>query len=247
MTDDSELRRLQEVYARYDADAGEQAKRDPTNAGLAQIEAERVRVLHDLLRVEGLLPLTGKRVLDLGSGRGDELTRVISEGADPAGSAGVDLLPGRVEEARLLHPGLRFLCADARALPFERDVFELVLANVVFSSILDDSVAIAVADEMRRVLTPDGAIVWWDNRYPTPGNPNVRRYDRRKLEHLFPSCRIRVRTTTLLPPLARRLGRAAPAVYRPLAQVPFLRGRYLAVIRPGGRPGIQGNSGNQAT
>ena len=247
MTDDSELRRLQHVYARYDADAGEQAKRDPGNAGLAHIEAERVRALHDLLRVEGLLPLTGKRVLDVGSGRGDELARVISAGADPTGSAGVDLLPGRVEQARLLHPELRFVCADARALPFESDAFELVLANVVFSSILDDSVATAMADELQRVLTPDGAIVWWDNRYPTPGNPNVRGYDRRKLERLFPSCRLQACTTTLLPPVARRLGRAAPVVYPLLAQVPFLRGRYLAVIRPGGRPGIQGKSRNQAT
>jgi SAM-dependent methyltransferase len=245
MTDDGELRRLQDVYAGYEADSKEQAKRDPANAGLAQIQAERVRVLDDLLHDEGLMPLTGKRVLDIGSGLGNELARMISAGADPEQSLGVDVLPGRVDQARALRPGVRFVCADARQLPVDDGAFDLVLANVVFSSILDDAVAAAVAVEMRRAVAPDGAIVWWDNRYSTPGNPDVRGYRLREIERLFPGCRIRARTTTLLPPLARRLGRTALLFYDPLAQVPFLRGRHLAVIRPGSPPGIQAESGKQ--
>jgi SAM-dependent methyltransferase len=232
MTDDGELRRMEAVYGGYDANAREQAKRDPANAGLVQIQTERERVLGELLESQGLMPLTGKRVLDVGSGLGDELARLITEGADPEHSVGVDLLPDRVERASLLHPSVRFIRADARRLPLDDGSFDLVLANVVFSSILDDDVASAVATEMRRVLAQDGAIVWWDNRYPTPGNPNVRGYRLREIKRLFPDCRIQTRTTTLLPPLARRLRRTAPLVYGSLAQVRFLRARHLAVIRP---------------
>jgi SAM-dependent methyltransferase len=245
MTDDGELRRLEAVYAGYDANSAEQAKRDPANAGLAQIQTERARVLGELLESEGLMPLTGKRVLDVGSGLGDELARLITEGADPEHSIGVDLLPDRVEKARQLHPSVRFIRADARRLPLDDSSFDLVLANVVFSSILDDDVASAVAREMRRVLAQDGAIVWWDNRYPTPGNPNVRGYRLREIKRLFPDCRIHARTTTLLPPLARRLQRSAPLLYGSLAQVRFLRARHLAVIRPGSGPGIQAESEKQ--
>ena len=245
MTDDGELRRLEAVYAGYDANSAEQAKRDPANAGLAQIQTERARVLGELLESEGLMPLTGKRVLDVGSGLGDELARLITEGADPEHSVGVDLLPDRVEKASRLHPSVRFVRADARRLPLDDSSFDLVLANVVFSSILDDDVASAVAREMRRVLAHDGAIVWWDNRYPTPGNPNVRGYRLREIKRLFPDCRIHARTTTLLPPLARRLQRSAPLLYGSLAQVRFLRARHLAVIRPGSGPGIQAESEKQ--
>jgi SAM-dependent methyltransferase len=245
MTDDGELRRLEAVYAGYDTDSTEQAKRDPANAGLVQIQTERARVLRELLESEGLIPLAGKRVLDIGSGLGDELARLITEGADPEHSVGVDLLPDRVEKASRLHPSVRFVRADARRLPLDDSSFDLVLANVVFSSILDDDVASAVAREMRRVLAHDGAIVWWDNRYPTPGNPKVRGYRLREIKRLFPDCRIRARTTTLLPPLARRLRRRAPLVYRALAHVRFLRARHLAVIRPGSRPGIQAESEKQ--
>jgi ubiquinone/menaquinone biosynthesis C-methylase UbiE len=245
MTDDGELGRLEDVYAGYDANSREQAKRDPANAGLAQIQTERAQVLSELLESEGLMPLTGKRVLDIGSGLGDELARLITEGADRERSVGVDLLLDRIEKASLLHPSVRFIRADARGLPLDDSSFDLVLANVVFSSILDDDVASAVAREMRRVLAQDGAIVWWDNRYPTPGNPNVRGYRLRQIKRLFPDCRIQARTTTLLPPLARRLRRTAPLFYRALVQVRFLRARHLAVIRPGGRPGIQAESEKQ--
>jgi len=245
MTEDGELRRLEAVYAGYDADSKEQAKRNPANAGLVQIQMERARVLAELLESEGLMPLSGKRVLDIGSGLGNELARLIAEGADPQFSVGVDVLPDRVEKASRLHPNVRFMRADARRLPLDDGSFDLVLANVIFSSILDDRVAQAVSEEMRRVLTPDGAIVWWDNRYPTPGNPDVRGYRLREIKRLFPGCRIRARTTTLLPPLARRLGGTASLFYGPLAQVPFLRGRHLAVIRPGNRPGIQAESVKQ--
>ena len=245
MTEDGELRRLEAVYAGYDADSKEQAKRNPANAGLVQIQMERARVLAELLESEGLMPLSGKRVLDIGSGLGNELARLIAEGADPQFSVGVDVLPDRVEKASRLHPNVRFMRADARRLPLDDGSFDLVLANVIFSSILDDRVAQAVSEEMRRVLTPDGAIVWWDNRYSTLGNPNVRGYRFRDIQRLFPGSRVRARTTTLLPPIARRLGRTALLLYGPLAGIPVLRGRYLAIVRSDIVAAPRGNDGHR--
>jgi ubiquinone/menaquinone biosynthesis C-methylase UbiE len=233
MSVNPERERVARVYARYECDPEERAKRDPSNPGLACIQRERAAALNDLLSVEGLLPLRGKRILDVGCGTGDELARLCTVGADSDLCVGVDLLEDRVARASRVHPDLRFLCADARALPFADEEFDLVLANLLFGSILDDEIAVDAAAELARVMSPDGAIVWYENRYPTPWNRDVRGYGLHDVTRLFPGWRIRARKVTLLPPLARRLRRAATWAYPALAAMPVLCGRYLAVLRPG--------------
>ena len=124
----------------------------------------------------GLLPLGGRSILDVGCGTGEELAELVDDGADPGRCHGLDLLPDRIEVARARHPAMTFVCGDARRLPYPDGSFDVVTANVVFSSILDDEVARAVAREMTRVVTAHGAILFYDTRYPSPWNPNVRAY-----------------------------------------------------------------------
>ena len=233
MSANPERERVARVYARYECDPDERAKRDTSNPGLACIQRERAVELDELMSAERLLPLRGKRILDVGCGIGDELDRLCNIGADSHLCVGVDLLEDRVARASRAHPDLRFLCADARELSFADDEFDIVLANLLFGSILDDEIATDAAAELARVLSPGGAIVWYENRYPTPWNRDVRGYDLDHVARLFPGWHIRARKVTLLPPLARRLGRAATWVYPALAALPVLCGRYLAVLRPG--------------
>ena len=228
---DDEIRRVRNVYARYDGDPGEQAKRERENPGLVAIRSERDRTLDLLFRQEQLLPLTDKRILDIGCGRGDDLADFCRGGASPGNCVGVDVLPDRIESARVAYPEIEFVIADGRRLPFEGESFDLVFAYIVFSSILDPRVAFDLAAEMRRLVAPGGAVVWWDNRFPTPWNHDVRGYDLRALTSLFPGWLMRARSVTLLPPLARRLGRTARWGYGPLCGIPLLRARYLCVIR----------------
>jgi SAM-dependent methyltransferase len=229
---DDEIRRVRSVYARYDGDPGEQAKRERENPGLVAIRFERDRALKILLDREQLSPLDGKRILDVGCGRGDDLAGFCGAGASPGNCVGVDVLPDRIESARTAHPEIEFVIADGRRLPFDGESFDLVFAYLVFSSILDRRVAFDLATEMRRLVAPGGAIIWWDNRFPTPGNRDVRGYDLRSIASLFPGWRMRARALTLLPPLARRLGWTAQWSYGPLCAIPMLRARYLCVLRP---------------
>lgn len=229
---DGEQERIRRVYAAYAADPREIAKRDARNPGLRAIIEERRSALLELLAADALLPLSGARILDVGCGTGDDLAWLCEQGADPALCLGVDLLADRIERARAVHPEIRFACADARALGAEDGSFDLVVANLVFSSILDREVAAALAGEMRRVLADGGALVWYDNRYPNPWNPNVRRYGLRELEQLFPGFRGRRRSLTLVPQLARGLSRHSTSLVRLLSAVPLLRTRNLVLLRP---------------
>ena len=232
MDDDDEHVRLVQVYRGYESSEHEQWKRDQANPGNLRATREHQATLRRLLEREDLLPLSGRRLLDVGCGWGHTLERMVALGADPALCTGVDLLADRIEGARHRHPEMHFRHADARRLPLPDHSVDLVLLNVVFSSILDDDIAAAVAAEVTRVLAPGGAVVWYDNRYPTPGNDNVRRYSRSDVRRIFPEFSFRGRTVGLLPPVARRLGRTTPLTYPLLSALPPLRSKWLAVLRP---------------
>jgi ubiquinone/menaquinone biosynthesis C-methylase UbiE len=227
---DAERQRIRRVYAAYDADPGERAKRDEANAGLRHIKAERRRVLARALDREGVLPLTDAVILDVGCGVGRELAELRDLGAVESNLHGVDVLPDRVEQARATYPSMVFHECDARALPFPDAMFDLVTVNVVFSSILDSEPASAVAAEVLRTTAPRGLIVVYDNRYPSP-NPNVRAYGKRRLRRLFPEAEIEFIRLTLLPPLARLAGSHAPRLLPVLSRFSPLRARYLSLIR----------------
>jgi hypothetical protein len=79
------------------------------------------------------------------------------------------------------------------------------------------------------VLAPAGALVIWEPRIPTP-NGATRLITPRAVESATGAAAER-HSLTLLPALARRLGRAAPRWYPRLARVPLLRSHRLLVLR----------------
>src|SRR5262249_61904353 len=100
----------------------------------------------------------------------------------------------------------------------------------LFTSILDAGVAGRVADEVRRVLRPGGALLWYDFRVANPWNPHVRAMSRRSVRELFPGWPATFRPVTLLPPLARRLHSLTPVLYPVLATLPPLRTHWAALL-----------------
>jgi SAM-dependent methyltransferase len=227
VTTGGEVERLRRTYAaraaRHDWDAAQPGNR--------MILAERAGAVASVLRRHGFLPLAGRRVLEVGTSHGGVLASLLALGARPGDLVGVDLLADRVAEARRRHPALRFEVANAEALPFAAAEFDLVLAFTVFSSILDDGMARRVSAEVRRVLCPGGALLWYDFRVDNPRNPDVRGIPPARLAALFPDLQGERRTLTLAPPLARRLGRLTPLAYPVLAALPPLRTHVLALLR----------------
>ncbi len=227
---DHEVQRLQEVYREYEARDLGATRWGEQNRGNRTIMAERRRVMRALLGSHGLLPLGTREVLEVGCGSGHVLAGLQDLGAAPERLHGVDLLPGRIAEARRAHPGLDIRQANAEQLPFADASFDLVLLFVVFSSILDATMQRNVAAECARVLRPGGHVLWYDFRYDNPSNEHVRGVRRREVERLFPGFELTLRTLTVVPQLVRRLGPLTEVAYPVLAAVPPLRTYYMGLL-----------------
>ena len=224
----SDSERIASAYQNLEARAG--SRWDRANPGNRAILAERRRWTQKLLDGAGLLQLAGKRVLEVGSGTGTELAWLRELGAANQELVGVDILPDRVAAARRAYPGIRFDHANAENLGFGDESFDLVLALTVFSSIPSDAMARNVAAEIARVLSPKGALLWYDVRYDSASNPNVKAVPAARIRELFPSLNAELHSVTLLPPLARRLGPLTGA-YAALAAMPPLRSHLIGLLR----------------
>lgn len=222
--------RIRAVYGHYDATPAERRKRELSNPGNAAITRDRdQRIERTLAGLFG--DLGAVRVLDVGCGRGALLGWLAARGAAAENLHGIDLLEDRIADGRRLNPGLDLRCGDARHLPFADKSMDLIVCSTIFSSIVEPEVAEQAAGEIRRVLAPGGAVLWYDVRMPNPGNPNTIEMSRARIRRLFPGLRDELRSATLLPPLARRLGPLTDLLYRPLAAIPLLRSHYLGVLR----------------
>jgi SAM-dependent methyltransferase len=226
----SEMDRLRDVYRDYAERGFANSKWSLDNCGNQEMRRERSHHLDALLCGSGLLPLTSRRILDLGCGTGENLASFKDWGAGPENLFGVDLLAERIRIATKRFPMLTFQQANAEDLPFGDGFFDIVCVFTVFTSILDERMARNISREIERVLTSDGSIIWYDFRIRSPHNPNVRGMSRREIQSLFPRFRMALRTLTLVPPLARRLGPTTPWLYPCLAAFPFLRTHYLGVL-----------------
>jgi ubiquinone/menaquinone biosynthesis C-methylase UbiE len=132
------------------------------------------------------------------------------------------------------YPGFTFINGNAENLEFPDQWFDFVTVFTVFSSILDGEMAKNVALNIVRILAADGVVVWYDMRYPNPWNSNVKVMTKPRIQELFPTFELQLQPLTLLPPLARHLGRFTESAYPLLAAVPILRSHYLGLLRAKG-------------
>lgn len=227
---EQEEERLRRVYDQYATSQDTRKRWSRDNPGNSMIARERHQQLTSILSSAGFSDLARCRVLDVGCGTGQVLASLKELGATSANLYGIDLVPERVQIARREHPDISFELANAETLHFESESFDLVLLFTVFTSILDKAMAQHVSSEVSRVLKPGGAVVWYDFRYDNPSNPNVRGMRRANIAALFPEFDIRLQSITLLPPLARRLGRLTPILYPLLSALPVLRTHYLGLL-----------------
>jgi ubiquinone/menaquinone biosynthesis C-methylase UbiE len=189
------------------------------------------RALVWALTQAGLLPLDERTILDVGCGVGSWLGVFETLGARRPNLSGVDLDDARVAACRHRFPGADVRLSDASRLSWPEARFDVVLQSTVFTSILDRALKQAVASEMLRVLKPHGAIIWYDFHVNNPRNPHVQGVGRREIEALFPGCSVRLRRTTLAPPLARRLVPLSWALSTALEGLTFLNTHYIGVVQ----------------
>jgi SAM-dependent methyltransferase len=200
-------------------------------AGRFQFQ-ERERQVLGMLDRHGVMPLTGRRILEIGCGTGKWLRDLIAWGAEPENVFGIELLPASAARARRLCPtGVTIKCANGTNLPFDSGSFDVVLQATAFSSVLDSGMRRRMAAEMLRVLRPDGLILWYDLVVRNPWNPNTIPVKKSELRRLFSGCQLDLRRVSLAPPLARRLAPYSWLGCYLMARLPMLCTHYIGAIR----------------
>jgi SAM-dependent methyltransferase len=196
---------IKQQYARRMAGARKSVYLPTNPVNLKSIQ-ERERAIAAVLVKELPMPLWDARVLEVGSGNGDNLLMLIRLGLDPANLVGSELLPKRVASSRHRLPSpTKIHSGDACELPYPPDSFDIVLQSTVFTSLLDPDFQQELAAKMWSWTRPGGAVLWYDFTYNNPRNPDVRGVPLKRVRELFPLAEIVSQRLTLAPPIARRL------------------------------------------
>lgn len=225
-----ELDRIRTAYLRWrrEVPPGRYAR---TNKAELYRLRELERALLAMLRAEGITSFSGKRVLDIGCGRGGTLRQLLDYEADPHRLVGVDLLFENLNESRRLEPRIATICCTASRLPFPDASVDVVIQFTLFTSILSSAMRQQIANEISRVLVPGGRLIWYDFAYNNPKNPNVRGIKRAEIAKLFPQFAISLRRITVAPPIARILALLGPTVYQLAASAKIFSTHDLCILR----------------
>jgi len=226
----SEIERIKKAYEKRKEKQIDKIY-SPFNIASLFISHNREKELLRILKKFVGSKLSDKRILDVGCGSGGVLRDFIKYGAIPENLYGIDLLPDRIEIAKKLSPHINFYLGSATELPFEDEFFDIVMQFTVFTSILDYSMKQKIAQEMLRVLKPDGIIIWYDYWISKPTNPDVKGVGKREIKKLFPNCKFEFHRITLAPPIARLLVPVSWILCELLEKLKIFNTHYLAIIK----------------
>ena len=224
---DADLTAIEATYERYQLEERDRLW-DMSNPGFRRTVVEsRLEILR-LLSEE--TRQVGPRVLDVGCGTGDLAGEALDAGLE-CDWIGIDLRQAAILEARRRYPSARFIKASADAIPLPDRSVDVALAIVLFSSLPSLDLETAVARELRRVIRPGGSLIWFDLRYSNPRNRAVHAMSEDRVRRVFAGWDVAVTSTSLLPPIARRLGRLTSLIYPILRAIAPLRSHLIGRIR----------------
>jgi ubiquinone/menaquinone biosynthesis C-methylase UbiE len=168
--------------------------------------------------------------LEVGYGTLGWLGELISWGVSEKRLHGIEIDLARARRAQEVLPIADLRVGDATELPWDNEHFQLVVASTVFTSILEPRIRQMIAGEITRVLTPGGALLWYDFAVNNPRNPQVRKVSRRELQSLFPELRGTIRWLTLAAPLARWISNKSWVLATFASALPVLQTHLMAVF-----------------
>jgi ubiquinone/menaquinone biosynthesis C-methylase UbiE len=234
----SERRRIISEYRRRQREipAGLYAPYSPAEIFM---QTGRKRWAAAMLHRAGVFPDADSQCLEVGFGSLGWLGDLISWRVRETSLHGIELDRERAEQAMEILPEADLRIGDAATLAWANDSFQLVIASTLFTSILNTEVRHLVADEITRVLSPGGALIWYDFAVNNPRNSNVRKVDRKELGELFPLLRGNIKSLALAPFLSRLLAPKAWPLAALLDAVPLLHTHLMAVLVKDQAPGVR--------
>lgn len=93
----------------------------------------------------------GQKILDIGTGTGILPMNMMRYGGEYTGA---DISPKMIEQAKIISPGVDFICADAHNLHFENNSFDVVTALQCWVYFNKER----LLPELHRVLKRDGSL-----------------------------------------------------------------------------------------
>ncbi len=224
---DSHGRSVNRVYSGYARSRRKRRAWAADNPGNVAIRGELLDRLLRLARPE--IEGTG-RILDMGCGRGWWRRSLVAAGVDPGRLSGIDIQPERVSAAREAVPGAEIQVGDARNLRASDESFGVVIQLTLLSSLGSHRAIREALGEGMRVLAPGGLLLIYEPRVPNPLNRHTLLLGEEDLDAAGLTPREQ-QSLTVVPALARRLGRRTPERYERLARIPFLRTHRLIAYR----------------
>lgn len=180
----------------------------------------------------GCSDLAGLEILDVGCGNGSWLRQIQEWGADPARLHGIDFLAERIDEGKKRAPHIDYRVATGWGISSPDNSMDIVMANTVFSSILDPDARSFLANEMIRVIRPGGTVIIYDFRFSNPRNKDVTGIGMAEMRRLFPAMEMHAQSLNLAPPLARKIAPWSPILAQVMEAVfPFLRSHAVYGLR----------------
>ncbi len=162
MSHDDEIKRaVRESYGKIWKAEGACCSPSPSSIKVKRVSEHPI---HEALLNE-IMPLKGKRILDVGCGNGDTVLEIAKQVGSEGKVVGIDFSPEGIAKAKkkALELGLdkvtEFRVADAEKLPFEDNYFDAVVSECVVCLAPNKQ---KVLTEKTRVLKPDGKIVMHD-------------------------------------------------------------------------------------
>lgn len=138
----------------------EQVPTDYYQKGVESNILQRIWHTNKLHVITDLIPVTPRKVLDVGCASGWFLSR-FSKVFPQANCFGVDIYDEAVEYAKKRYSHITFKIADAHKIPFKEESFDLVVCTEVLEHVDDPK---SVVLEIKRVLKKDGfAIIELDS------------------------------------------------------------------------------------
>ena len=192
----------------------------------------RNRAFIQVLKATGSRISQSNKVLEVGCGdRG--WSPLFSQIGIPASNlAGIDLMVDRIRTAKSIVRGGGFCVGNAAQLPWKSGTFDVVLQSQVFTSILQEDMRCAVAEEMVRVLRDEGFIIWYDFIHNNPWNSNVRGVPKSMIRKYFPESGLYCRRVTLALPITRRIIPFSWPLAEFLQHLWILNSHLMAIIVP---------------
>lgn len=190
----------------------------------------RRRLAMRMLRESGSFPHAGDRCLEVGYGKLGWLADLLEWGVRETDLHGIELDPDRAAIAQAALPAADLRVGNATQLPWPANAFRLVVVSTVFTSVLDTDIRRQLSDEITRVITPGGALLFYDFAVRSRSNPHTRAIGRAEIRRLFPALDGRIASATLAPVVSRRVAPVSWALATCLEAIPLLRTHLLAVL-----------------